>query len=164
MGLCLYMIRERDHILLCPIRFIFSVIWFSIYLVLWIWSLGPAYFKLVNLTVEMMELDLVPWPNKKDRNGLGGKYSLKRVFTWMRKVVGSNPGDNLYRMYVFFCGCGKYEIIDWRRLLRDRKIGTAGNDTMRWGNKANTRGGSNQPSLRSGAIYRSIVIYKWWRW
>ena len=21
----------------------------------------------------------------------------------MRKVVGSNPGDNLYRMYVFFC-------------------------------------------------------------
>ena len=26
------------------------------------------------------------------------------VFTWMRKVVGSNPGEVLYRCFVFFCG------------------------------------------------------------
>ena len=44
------------------------------------------------------------------------------VLTWMRKVVGSNPDDSLYRTQVYFC----YRF--GRRLLRDRKTGNAGND------------------------------------
>ena len=26
------------------------------------------------------------------------------IGSWKRKVVGSNPDDDLYRMFVFFCG------------------------------------------------------------
>ena len=32
--------------------------------------------------------------------GLGGKFS-RLVFTWMRKVVGLNPDDSLYRTVSF---------------------------------------------------------------
>ena len=39
---------------------------------------------------------------------------INRTLTWMRKVVGSNlDDDGLYRTRLFFfCGCGKYEIIE----------------------------------------------------
>ena len=99
--------------------------------------------------------------------GLGGKYS-RLVFTWMRKVVGSNLGDDLYidRFLSFFCGnrlkkgdC--YETVT--RLLRCRTAGLLETTTM--GDEARRRRShSNQPSSRgSGAIYRNIVIYKWWK-
>ena len=35
----------------------------------------------------------------------------RQLRSWMRKVVGSNPGDGSYRTFVFF---GKF---DWRLLL-----------------------------------------------
>ena len=41
-----------------------------------------------------------------------------RIISWMRKVVGSNLGDNLYRMYVFLL---LWTSIEKRRLLRDRE-------------------------------------------
>ena len=56
--------------------------------------------------------------------------------SWMRKVVGSNPDDSLYRTRVYFC----YRF--GRRLLRDRKTGTAGNDKQ----MREARGRLNQPS------------------
>ena len=60
------------------------------------------------------------WPRHR---GLGRKYS-RLVFTWMRKVVGSNPDDGLYRTVSFsFAEAEADTSIEKRRLrdFRDRR-------------------------------------------
>ena len=69
--------------------------------------------------------------------------------SWKRKVVGSNPDDDLYRTFVFFCGVengvkNRMKEFDWN--LRFSR------------NFRGTRGRSNQPSSR-GMPSTNIVEY-----
>ena len=77
--------------------------------------------------------------------GLGGKYSL-RVFTWMRKVVGLNPDDDLYRIVSF-----SFAEFDWKetatRSSSDWNVPRLRDCWKRQAMRLEARGDSNQPSL-----------------
>ena len=86
--------------------------------------------------------------------------SVRRTLTWMRKVVGSNPGDNLYRMFVFFLLW-----IDWKKetSIFRRETGNArlrknrrGTTTMRWSEEGVVRINLLREEKQSGAIYRVL--------
>ena len=75
-----------------------------------------------------------------------------RLGSWKRKVVGSNPNDNLYRIVSFtFADADADTSIEKRRLLRGNKLEPQQCDEAR---PSEARGRSNQPSSRGIAIYQ----------
>ena len=72
----------------------------------------------------------------------------------MRKILGSNLGDNLYRMYVFFCG----RSIEKRRLASIEKRRLVITTKLKLGNNNNAKLGTTTMRVRSKRLFKSIFF------